>query len=53
MYAGFKDFHFYRVSLERAHLVAGFGKIRWLSAAELAGPLLPGWPRARRASCVT
>jgi putative heme iron utilization protein len=35
MYAGFKDFHFYRVAVERAHLVAGFGKIRWLSAAEL------------------
>ncbi|MBY0318331.1 MAG: DUF2470 domain-containing protein [Reyranella sp.] len=35
MYAGFKDFHFYRVAVARAHLVAGFGKIRWLSAAEL------------------
>ena len=27
MYAGFKDFAFYRVAVERAHLVAGFGKI--------------------------
>lgn len=35
MYAGFKDFHFYRVAVERAHLVAGFGKIRWFSATEL------------------
>lgn len=35
MYAGFGDFHFYRVALERAHLVAGFGKIRGLAAAEL------------------
>lgn len=35
IYAGFKDFHFYRVAVERAHLVAGFGKIRWLTAAEL------------------
>ncbi len=35
MYAGFRDFHFYRVTLERAHLVAGFGKIRWLEAGEL------------------
>ncbi len=35
MYAGFKDFHFYRVALERAHLVAGFGKIRWLEATDL------------------
>lgn len=35
MYAGFKDFHFFKVIPERAHLVAGFGKIRWLSMAEL------------------
>lgn len=42
MYAGFKDFRFYRVTLERAHLVAGFGKIRWIDAAELlAVPPLP------------
>jgi putative heme iron utilization protein len=36
VYADFGDFAFYRVALERAHLVAGFGKIRWLAAAELA-----------------
>jgi heme oxygenase (biliverdin-IX-beta and delta-forming) len=42
MYAGFKDFHFYRVTVERAHLVAGFGKIRWLSSDELQAPPLPG-----------
>ncbi len=42
MYAGFKDFHFYKVTPERAHLVAGFGKIRWIEAAELlAIPPLP------------
>ena len=35
LYAGFNDFHFYRVAVRRAHLVAGFGKIRWLSAPEL------------------
>jgi putative heme iron utilization protein len=35
MYAGFKDFRFYRVALERAHLVAGFGKISWFTANEL------------------
>jgi putative heme iron utilization protein len=35
LYASFKDFKFYRVAVERAHLVAGFGKIRWLSADEL------------------
>jgi putative heme iron utilization protein len=41
MYAGFKDFHFYRVAVERAHLVAGFGKIRWLEAGELLAALPP------------
>jgi hypothetical protein len=35
MYAGFGDFHFFRIAVERAHLVAGFGKIRWLAAADL------------------
>ena len=35
IYASFKDFQFYRVTVERAHLVGGFGKIRWLEAAEL------------------
>ncbi len=38
IYAGFKDFHFYRVAVERAHFVAGFGKIRWLAADDLALP---------------
>jgi hypothetical protein len=42
MYAAFTDFHFYRVAPERAHLVGGFGKIRWLSIAEL----LPDPPAA-------
>jgi hypothetical protein len=41
MYAGFKDFHFYRVAVERAHLVAGFGKIRWLSVSEWMTVPLP------------
>jgi putative heme iron utilization protein len=35
MYAAFTDFRFYRVAVERAHLVGGFGKIRWIDAAEL------------------
>jgi putative heme iron utilization protein len=30
MYAGFGDFAFYHVGIERAHIVAGFGKIHWL-----------------------
>jgi putative heme iron utilization protein len=34
-YAGFGDFRIYRVALESAHLVAGFGRIHWLEAAEI------------------
>jgi putative heme iron utilization protein len=34
-YAGFGDFRFYRVALERAHIVGGFGKVGWLPAAAL------------------
>lgn len=30
MYAGFGDFAFYHLAVERAHIVAGFGKIHWL-----------------------
>jgi putative heme iron utilization protein len=32
-YAGFRDFHLYRVAVERAHLVAGFGRIDWIDGA--------------------
>jgi putative heme iron utilization protein len=35
MFAGFKDFAFYRVTLKRAHLVAGFGRIVDLEAADI------------------
>jgi putative heme iron utilization protein len=34
-YAGFADFGFYRIEIEHAHLVAGFGRIVDLSRAEL------------------
>jgi len=37
LYASFKDFHLYRVAMERAHLVAGFGRIHWVEAAQLLG----------------
>jgi hypothetical protein len=36
-YAGFTDFDLYRVIIERGHLVAGFGQIRWIEAAALVG----------------
>jgi len=34
-YAGFADFHLYRVAIERGHLVAGFGRIAWIAAEHL------------------
>jgi len=34
-YAGFGDFAIYRVAVERAHLVAGFGRIKWMARADL------------------
>jgi hypothetical protein len=34
-YADFPDFRLYRVAVERAHLVAGFGRIDWIDAAAL------------------
>jgi putative heme iron utilization protein len=30
-YAGFADFNLYRMTVERAHLVAGFGRIHWVA----------------------
>jgi len=33
-FANFSDFHFYRFEPERAHLVAGFGQINWLSTSD-------------------
>lgn len=41
MYADFADFHVYRIAIARAHLVAGFGRISWVEAAELVGPPPP------------
>jgi heme iron utilization protein len=35
IFAGFKDFGFYRIALSGGHLVAGFGRIVDLTAAEL------------------
>lgn len=34
-YAGFRDFRLYRMDVTRAHLVAGFGRIHWIDAADL------------------
>jgi len=35
LYVGFTDFHLHRVSISRAHLVAGFGRIQWVGARDL------------------
>jgi putative heme iron utilization protein len=35
-YAGFGDFRLYRVTVERGHLVAGFGRIHWIEGDDLA-----------------
>jgi heme iron utilization protein len=34
-YAGFADFRLYRITVERAHLVAGFGRIEWIDGTDL------------------
>jgi putative heme iron utilization protein len=34
-YAGFRDFNLYRLEVERAHLVAGFGRIHWVAAEKI------------------
>lgn len=36
MYADFGDFSFYRIDIDTAHLVAGFGRIETLSADQLS-----------------
>lgn len=38
VYSGFADFRLYRVTVERGHLVAGFGRIYWIEAADLLFP---------------
>lgn len=41
MFASFKDFGFYRVAVERAHIVAGFGRIHWVAANEILADRSP------------
>jgi putative heme iron utilization protein len=46
VYASFADFQCYRIACQEAHLVAGFGRIRWLQGPRLLlGPgALALWP---------
>ncbi len=39
MYADFKDFAFYTLAIERAHIVAGFGRIHWCEDYRLKGDM--------------
>ncbi len=39
-YAGFADFGLFRIAVERAHLVAGFGRIHWVDEREILLPPL-------------
>lgn len=39
LYAGFKDFGFWRMEVDRAHAVAGFGRIETLEASRILIPL--------------
>lgn len=52
LYAGFADFALYRVAVERAHLVAGFGRIHWIAAADLLLPAVPAGLAAGEAGLV-
>jgi putative heme iron utilization protein len=35
IYADYNDFNLYRMTIERLHLIAGFGRIHWLDAADV------------------
>jgi len=48
LHAGFADFHYYRLAIERAHLVAGFGRIRWLEAEQIVPPVPEALARDER-----
>ncbi|HKT17806.1 MAG TPA: DUF2470 domain-containing protein [Stellaceae bacterium] len=44
-YASFKDFQLFRMSITRAHLVAGFGRIDWIEADDLRVSANASWLR--------
>lgn len=43
IYAGFADFHPWVMTVEHAHLVAGFGRIHWIAGNDLMNAF-PGMP---------
>jgi hypothetical protein len=46
LYAGFDDFALWRLHVERAHLVAGFGRIHWIERTDLLGATAPALQQA-------
>lgn len=52
VYADFGDFAVYRIAVERAHLVAGFGKIDWILVNDLLSPLPESFPLKEQESGV-
>ena len=40
-YVDFADFGFFRIAVERGHLVAGFGRICWIEATEMGRGVPP------------
>lgn len=40
LYYDFSDFELYRMTIERAHLVAGFGKVHWVEGNDLRTAIL-------------
>jgi putative heme iron utilization protein len=47
-FIGFADFNLYRMAVERAHLVAGFGRIHWVEASAVLWPAAAALPLAGR-----
>ena len=43
LYGNFHDFQIYRMRIERAHLIAGFGRIHWIDATEVIYPARTEW----------
>lgn len=40
MYYDFPDFELYRMTIERAHLVAGFGRVHWVEGPDVRSAIL-------------
>lgn len=45
-YAGFKDFHLFRIEISAAHLVAGFGRIAWVGVEDILDRAEPALAQA-------